>query len=153
MNVNKLKLFTTPTDLEKYVLKNFHPYFHGLRGLVEEWFHILRLAHKFHAAEYYNIHDMVLKILEKALGSTSLDDINNAGQRLLDKRKEEIEGALSSIDSFGTRQATPIPTLSPKGQRDSQSHSQDQHQNNSPPSSPTRMPPPSKRLRRQLGGK
>jgi hypothetical protein len=153
MSNNKHLLFTTPTDLEEYVLKNFHPYFHGLRGLVEEWFHILRLAHKFHAAEYYNIHDMVLKILEKALGSTSLGDINNAGQRLLDKRKEEIEKALSSIDSFGTCQAAPIPTLSPKTQRDSQSHSQDQHQNNSPPSSPTRMPPPSKRLRSQLGGK
>jgi hypothetical protein len=131
MQTNKAHIFANPDDLETFVLDNFHPYFHELKGLVKEWFHTLRLAHQFHAFEYYNIHDMVLEILEKALNSLPSDVIDEAGQSVLKTRKEDIE----ELNSFGKQQML-LPHVSP----------QSQLRRMSPPSSPT-LVPPSKRRR------
>jgi hypothetical protein len=67
MSANKARLFTHPLELEPYILNNFHPYFHA-EEVIKEWFHLLILAHKFHAYEY---HDMV-----RALKSASPEDIS-----------------------------------------------------------------------------
>jgi len=66
MAVNKKELFVHPRELEQFVLDNFHDYFHPLRELVKEWFHLLALAHEFRTFEYYDIHGMVLEIFDHA---------------------------------------------------------------------------------------
>src|SRR5260221_10324228 len=53
MASNKSEIFTHPNHFEQYVLDNFHDYFQPLKDLVLEWYHLLILAHQFHAFEYY----------------------------------------------------------------------------------------------------
>ena len=64
MAANKGEMFTHASHLEEYMLDNFHNYFQPFRELIKEWFHLLILAHQFHAFKYHDIHDMVLGILE-----------------------------------------------------------------------------------------
>jgi hypothetical protein len=116
-----------------------HGYFHSLKGLVKEWFHVLILAHQFHAFEYHDIHDMVLEIFDKALDTLSADIIDDAGQGVLDKRKEDIEPMYGN--PFGKVQHLPHPHVSPTSQRQMSVPY-------SPPSSPT--PPMAKKARRTL---
>jgi hypothetical protein len=136
MAANKAEIFTHPDEFDQFVLDNFHGYFQPLRALVKEWFHLLILAHKFHAFEYHNIQDMVLEILDRALECAPPDDINEAGQKVLDDRKANIE-KLSDGNPFGKVQQSPPPHTSPTSQR-----KVDQPVYRSPPSSPT--PPPKK---------
>ena len=91
---NKAEIFTHPDEFDQYVLDNFHEYFQPLRDLVKEWFHLLILAHQFHAFEYHDIHDMVLEIFDRALASAPPDDINEAAQKVVDDRKANIEKLL-----------------------------------------------------------
>ena len=51
MAANKLAIFKHSSEFDQYILDNFHGYFQPLRDLVKEWFHLLILAHKFHAFE------------------------------------------------------------------------------------------------------
>jgi len=118
-------------------------FIHSLKGLVKEWFHVLRLAHQFHAFEYHNIHDMVLGILDKALESMPVESIDDAGQAVLDKRKVDIEELHDS--PFGKLQHAPHPNVSPSSQRQKSVPY-------SPPSSPTPVPAP-KRPRTLKGRK
>src|SRR5260221_3122532 len=94
MAANKSEIFTHPNHFEQYVLDNFHDYFQPLRDLVLEWYHLLILAHQFHAFEYYNIHDMVLEILDRALESSYPGDINEAAKKVLYDRKANVEKLL-----------------------------------------------------------
>src|SRR6266498_586206 len=80
MATNKREIFKHPSEFEQYVLDKFHGYFQPLRDLVKEWFHLLILAHKFHAFEYYNIHDMVLEILDRALEPAPPDYIDKVAK-------------------------------------------------------------------------
>ena len=144
MRANKRKLFSNPNHLEEFVLDKFHNYFHGLKGPMKEWFHVLRLAYQFYAFEYHDIHDMVLEILEKTLDSIPVDVIDEAGQAVLDERKVDIE-ELYGMNPFGRLQHSPHPHVSPSNQRQMSIPY-------SPPSSPTPVPP-SKRPRTQAGRK
>jgi hypothetical protein len=117
MAANKAEILTHPLEFEQYVLANFHDYFQPLRGLVEEWFHLLILAHQFHAFEYHHIHDMVLDILDRTLASAPPDDINEAGRKVLNDRKANI-GKLLDANPFGRVQEPPPPHTSPSSQRD-----------------------------------
>jgi len=137
MAANKRKIFTHPNDFEGYVLDNLHSYFQPLRDLLKEWYHLLILAHKFHAFEYHNIHDMVLEILDRALESPPPDDIDEVARKVLDDRKANIE-KLSDGNPFGKVQQSPLPHTSPTSQRQVA-----QHVHRSEPSSPT--PGPSKK--------
>jgi len=91
MAVNKGEMFTHAGHLEEYVLDNFHDYFQPLRKVVKEWFHLLILAHQFHAFEYHDIHDMVLEVLDRALESAPPDDIDEVAKKVLDGQKADIE--------------------------------------------------------------
>jgi len=87
--------------LEEYVLDNFHDYFQPLRKVVKEWFHLLILAHQFHAFEYHDIHNMVLEMLDRALESAPLDDvIDEVARKVVDDRKADIEKLLDG-NPFG----------------------------------------------------
>jgi len=132
MIANKKELFMHPDDLEGYILDNFHSYFQKLKGPVKEWFHLLLLAHQFHAFEYYNIHDMVLEILDNALRSVP-DDVDEAAQKVLDNRKLNIEKL--GGNPFGNVQHSPPPHTSPASQRQVA-----QAVRYSPPSLPTPAP-------------
>jgi hypothetical protein len=112
MAANKARLFTHSLELEPYILDNFHPYFQPLKEVVKKWFHLLILAHKFHAYEYHNIHDMVLEILDCALKSAPPEDISaEATLKVLDERKTNIEKLLDG-NPFGKVQQSP-PHTSP----------------------------------------
>ena len=96
MAVNKREIFKHPNEFKTYVLDNFYPYFQPLKDLVKEWFHLLILAHKFRAFEYYTIHD--IGILDCALEPTPPDGINEAVKNVLDQ-KANIE-KLSDANTF-----------------------------------------------------
>jgi len=134
MAANKRRIFMNPNDFEKYVLDNLHSYFQPLRDLLKEWYHLLILAHKFHAFEYYNIHDMVLEILDHALECAPPDDIDEVARKVLDDRKANIE-KLSDGNPFGKVQQSPPPHTLPTSQRQVA-----QHVHRSEPSSPSPAP-------------
>jgi hypothetical protein len=138
MRANKRHLFLNPDHLEEFVLANFHDYFHTLKGLVKEWFHVLLLAHQFHAFEYHNIHNMVVEILDKALRSMPAESIDKAGQAVLDKRKVDIEEL--HRNPFGKLQLSPHPHVSPSNQR----------QMSAVPSSPPSLPTPVPKRRKLI---
>jgi len=138
MGMNKLEIFTNQHELEQFVLDNFHCYFQQLRKPVKEWFQLLILAHQFQAFEYYNIHDMVIDILDRALRSLPLDDIDEAAQKVLDDRKANIEKLGSN--PFGKVQHPPPLHTSPASQRQAATVAV----RYSPPSSPTPGPPSKK---------
>ena len=112
MQDNKAQLFTHPLDLEPFILDNFHPYFQPLKEVVKEWFHLLILAHKFHAYEYYNIHHMVLEVLDRAVKTSPLEDMSRASRKVLDDRATNIK-KLSDGDPFVNIQQCPAPHTSP----------------------------------------
>ena len=116
MASNKREIFKHPDEFEKYVLDNFHAYFLPLQDVIREWYHLLILAHKFHAYEYVNIHDMVLEILDRAVESASVEEISEATQKVLDDRTANIE-KLSAGNPFGKVQQPPPPHTSPTSQR------------------------------------
>jgi hypothetical protein len=138
MAENKAEMFTHPVEFEQYALDHFHGYFQPLRDLVKEWFHLLILAHQFHAHEYRNIHNMVLEILDRALVSVPPEEISEATQKVLEDRKANIE-KLSDGNPFGKVQQSPPPHTSPTSQR--------QAVYRSLPSSPTPAPKRGKTLR------
>ena len=140
MRANKRHLFMHPDKLEEFVLGNFHDYFHSLKGLVKEWFHVLLLAHKFHAFEYHNIHDMVLETLDKTLECMPAEIIDDAAKAVLDKRKVDIEELQGN--PFGKLQHSPHSHVSPSNQRQTPAIP------SSPPSSPT--PAPARKRQRML---
>ena len=101
MAANKGEMFMHAGHLEEYVLDNFHDYFQPLRKVVKEWFHLLILAHQFHAFEYHDIHNMVLEMLDRALESAPLDDvIDEVARKVVDDRKADIEKLLDG-NPFG----------------------------------------------------
>jgi len=117
MAANKREIFIHPDYLEEYVLDNFHDYFQPLRELVKEWHRLLILAHQFHAFEYYDIHDMVLEMLDRALESAPLDDvIDEVARKVLDGRKADIE-KLSDGNPFGKVQRSPVAHTSPTSRK------------------------------------
>jgi len=116
MAANKRKIFTHPNEFDQCVLDNLHSYFQPLRDFLEEWCHLLIFAHKFHAFEYYNIHDMVLEILDHALECAPPGDIDEVARMVLDDRKANIE-KLSDGNPFGRVQQSPSPHTSPTSQR------------------------------------
>jgi len=130
MAANKREIFTYPDYLEEYVLSNFHDYFQPLRKVVKEWFHLLIIAHQFHAFEYYDIHDMVIEILDRALGPAPSDDIDEVAKKVLDDRKADME-KLSGGNPFGKVQRSPVTHTSPTSRK------QVVQPIYSPPSSPT----------------
>ena len=131
MQANKQHVFQNPRNLERFVLDNFHGYFQKLKEPVREWFHVLQLAHKFHAFEYQDIHDMVLEILNNALDLMPVDEIDDAAWAVLNDRKADIEQLHGN--PFGKVQHPPPPHTSPTGQgQGSVPYSS--------PSSPTRPP-------------
>ena len=134
MAANKSEIFKHPNHFDQYVLDNFHGYFEPLRDLVKEWFHVLILAHKFHAFEYHDIHDMVLEILERALESFPPEDINEVAQKVVEGRKANIKKLLDG-NSFGMIQQSPPLHTSPTSER-----TVAQPIYRSPPSSPTPAP-------------
>ena len=134
MAANKRAIFKHSSEFDQYILDNFHGYFQPLRDLVKEWFHLLILAHKFHAFEYHDIHDMVLEILDRALKSSPSNDINEASEKVLEDRKANLK-KLSDGNSFGKVQQSPPPHTSPTSQR---RVALSVHR--SPPSSPTPAP-------------
>ena len=89
----KQMLFRTPENLEKDVLRHFHPYFNSLKPFISEWFSLLRIAHRFRSYEYYTLHDRVLAIFDKILESmgSRLDRLDEAGVQELKARQEDIE--------------------------------------------------------------
>ena len=144
MAANKREIFLNPKELEQFVLNNVHGYFQQLKGLIKEWFHLLVLAHQYQAFEYYDIHDMVLEILDRALGSLPPDDIDEAAQKVLDDRKANIKKL--SGNPFGKVQQSPPPHTSPASQTQAA-----QAVRYSPPGSPT--PAPKKKKKKGLGQK
>jgi hypothetical protein len=81
--------------------------------VVEEWFHLLILAHDFHAYKYHNIHDMVLEILDRALKSAPPEDISEAAVKVLGDRERNIKTLLDGRNPFGKVQQSPPPHTSP----------------------------------------
>ncbi|KAF8918249.1 hypothetical protein CPB85DRAFT_1558476 [Mucidula mucida] len=66
--LNKHRLFAIPSDFEKDIIGNFHPYFHPLKPLVREWLGLLRLAYTHRELyEYHTLHRRVIAMLEKAV--------------------------------------------------------------------------------------
>ncbi|GLB35546.1 hypothetical protein LshimejAT787_0211110 [Lyophyllum shimeji] len=102
---NKRESFSSPDDLEPYILKNFHPYFDPLRPLIEEWFSLLRLAYRHHAYEYHAIHDRVIALITKTLNSMQdsvadpLDD--PLARQVLRSRMKDIEQIRSEAGRKG----------------------------------------------------
>ena len=142
MAANKAEIFTHPDEFDQYVLDNFHEYFQPLKDLVKEWFHLLVLAHQFHAFEYHDIHDMVLEILDRALESAAPDDVNEATRKVLEDREANIKKLLDG-NPFGKVQQSPPPHTSPTSQRQVA-----QAVYCSPPSSPTPAPKKGRKRRR-----
>jgi len=136
MAANKREIFTHASYLEEYVLNNFHDYFQLLRDVVKEWFHLLLLGHQFHGFEYYDIHDMVLEVLDRALESVPPEDIrvDEVGKKVLCDRKANIEKLLEG-NPFGKVQQSSPPHTIPTSHRQVVYHPT--------PSSP--MPNPKKR--------
>jgi hypothetical protein len=99
MALNKAEIFTHPDEFEPYVLANFHGYFLPLRDLVREWYHLLILAHQFHAFEYQNIHDMVLEIIDRALESPLLDDISKVPLKTFLTERQTLRNCRIAISS------------------------------------------------------
>jgi len=116
MAANKVEMFTHAGHLEEYMLDNFHDYFQPLRKVVKEWFHLLILAHQFHAFEYHDIHDMVLEVLDCALESAPPDDIDEVAKKVLDGRKADIE-KLWDGNPFGKVQRSPVAHTSPMSRK------------------------------------
>ena len=57
-----------PTALE-VILKSVHPYFEHLKPLLSKLRWVLHLAHKYKGVEHYNIHSVVLAILEDTIAA------------------------------------------------------------------------------------
>lgn len=114
----KQMLFRTPENLEKDVLRHFHPYFNSLKPFISEWFSLLRIAHSFPYYEYHTIHTRVLDIFAKALQSIdTLDQLDEAGERELESRKDDVRGLAEKY--------------TPKQPEPGTSHQPDQHQRRS----------------------
>jgi len=111
MAANKREIFTHASHLEEYVLNNFHDYFQPLRDVVKEWFHLLLLGHQFHGFEYYDIHDMVLEVLDRALESAPPEDIDEVGKKVLCDRKANIEKLLDGNPFGKVQQSSPPHTI------------------------------------------
>ncbi|KAF8950131.1 hypothetical protein BDZ97DRAFT_1771730 [Flammula alnicola] len=90
---NKERIFRASENFERYILSNLHPYFDPLKPLVSEWFNLLRLAHTHRGFEYRAVHDRVLAILDRVLGSedSELDALNEAGLQVLRSRKTQTK--------------------------------------------------------------
>ena len=141
MAANKARLFTHSLELEPYILDNFHPYFQPLKEVVKEWFNLLILAHKFHAYEYHNIHDMVLEILDRALKSAPPEDNSaEATRKVLDERKTNIKKLLDGNPFGKVQQSPPLHTLPTREQVSRGNY-------HSLPNSPTPAPKRGKKFR------
>ena len=142
MTANKHEIFKRKADLDEHVLDHFHDYFQPFRKTVKEWYHLLRLAHKYHAFEYHDIHDMVLDILNRTLGSLPQENIGQMGRKVLEERKTNIEFLCDN--PFGKVQRPPPEHTSPLGQRAGTAVA-----HYSPPSSPT--PAPVSKKKKMIG--
>jgi hypothetical protein len=72
---SKGKIFAEFDDakkrLEKDLLDHFHPYFEPIKGLVRDWWVILKSAFQFKGYEHANIHEFVRNLLEKEIQTLS----------------------------------------------------------------------------------
>ena len=139
MVANKQEIFYRTEDLDEHVLDHFHDYFQPFRKTVKEWYHLLILAHQYHAFEYHDIHDMVLDILNRALGSLPHENIGQMGRKVLDERKANIEFLCDN--PFGKVQRPPPEHTSSLGRKAGTAVA-----HYSPPSSP-RLAPLSKKIK------
>ena len=115
MAANKQEIFKCPEDLDEHVLDHFHEYFRPYRKTVKEWYHLLLLAHQFHAFEYHDIHDMVLDILNRALECLPQENISQMGRKVFEERKANIE--FLAGNPFGKVQRPPPEHTSPLSQK------------------------------------
>ncbi|KAF8882633.1 hypothetical protein CPB85DRAFT_1397149 [Mucidula mucida] len=91
--LNKHRLFAIPSDFEKDIIGNFHPYFHPLKPLVREWLGLLRLAYTHRELyEYHTLHRRVIAMLEKAVEMLPTEDDDIVAE-ILEKRRKEMDGA------------------------------------------------------------
>ncbi|CDO70321.1 hypothetical protein BN946_scf184843.g10 [Trametes cinnabarina] len=89
---NKKELFEESALFEPLVLCHVHPYFDPLQPLLRRWWHLLRLAYRFEGYEYHNVHNFIIKLLEKTLEELRLlketpDDV----QRKRDAMKQRTD--------------------------------------------------------------
>ncbi|KAH9912819.1 hypothetical protein B0H21DRAFT_773490 [Amylocystis lapponica] len=62
---NRKTLFDDYTDVETYIVKQFHPYFDVLKPLVVEWWRLIRFA--YFSGSYTPMHQPFLEVLNKTL--------------------------------------------------------------------------------------
>ncbi|KAI9065067.1 hypothetical protein FKP32DRAFT_1590961 [Trametes sanguinea] len=147
---NKKELFEKSALFEPLVLCHVHPYFEPLKPLLRRWWHLLRLAYRFEGYEYHNIHNFVIKLLEKTLEELRrLKETPDDAQRKRDAAKQrtdfvhKITHADLGVPASPTRSTSPSSTssqfrvttafdLTPEAQRQQRSGTRD-----SSPSSPT----------------
>ncbi|KAG6895443.1 hypothetical protein C0993_009576 [Termitomyces sp. T159_Od127] len=108
---NKVKLVQN-SDLavfEKRVVVHFHPYFEPLKPYVRQWWATLLLGYRHRGEEFYNIHDHILRILDKAIIEISRDTVEDdkAKQAELDRRRLHKERRLAT---FRPRDLTTPPS-------------------------------------------
>jgi hypothetical protein len=72
-------------SMDEEIIPLFHPYFEQLKPMVLQWWHILRLAYRFRAFEYYNIHVHIIDVLEQSI-SRLLNDDNDDSRREIERR-------------------------------------------------------------------
>ncbi|KAG6874449.1 hypothetical protein C0993_000510 [Termitomyces sp. T159_Od127] len=98
---NKVELILNPDPafFEKRVVVHFHPYFEPLKPYVRQWWATLLLGYRYRGEEFYNIHDHILRILDKAIIKISQDTVEDdqAKQAELDRRRLHKERRLATF--------------------------------------------------------
>ncbi|KAG6834315.1 hypothetical protein H0H93_010524, partial [Arthromyces matolae] len=156
---NKAELFKNPTHFEKYIMPHFHTYFDPLKPLMERWWKILHLAHRYRMLETMHLflqHE--LKLTSEALRSTKPTPENaEQTKKILEQRKEQLTKLRTAPSSTQAQQSdveAGIPPsrqgtfdLSPSSGRID--HEESKYHGGEPPASPT--PDTGRRMRPKLG--
>ncbi|KAG6886491.1 hypothetical protein C0992_003728 [Termitomyces sp. T32_za158] len=92
---------------EKQVVAYFHPYFEPLKPYVCQWWAILLLGYRYRGEEFYNIHDHIIRLLDKAITKIG-QDVTEDGQAQLESRKKYKEKRLAIFRDSTTPQSASI---------------------------------------------
>ncbi|KAG6889541.1 hypothetical protein C0992_004801 [Termitomyces sp. T32_za158] len=100
----KVKLVRNPdlTVFQNEVVAYFHPYFEPLKPYVCQWWAILLLGYRYRGEEFYNIHDHIIRLLDKAITEIGKDvsEDDKDRQAEIERRKKHKENRLAT---FGRR--------------------------------------------------
>ncbi|KAG5650393.1 hypothetical protein H0H81_012394 [Sphagnurus paluster] len=98
LEVSKADLFNYPNEFEDRILALFHPYFDSLKPLVHHWWRILVIAYRYHADEYYRIHDHIIRLLQDVIKTIQdPSPVDEATAKELQRRKKFYEHTLCTF--------------------------------------------------------